>query len=154
VPRGLVVTPFDEKALALSPDGRWLAYESDETGRNEVYVRPFPNVNADKVPVSIAGGVAPVWAHSGRELFYLNANREMIAATIGVTNGFAVSERTVLFTLDPSILFREPEQYAMYDIAPGDRRFVMLRAVNVETDRPELILVDNLFGELRAGREN
>ena len=71
VAQALVVTDFDEKAIALSPDGRWLAYESDETGGNEIYVRPFPDTEAGKWTVSTTGGVMPRWAHSGRELFYV-----------------------------------------------------------------------------------
>ncbi len=54
----------------MSPDGRWLAYASNESGQYEVYVRPFPNTNDGKWLVSTDGGEEPVWAHSGRELFY------------------------------------------------------------------------------------
>jgi len=146
----LIVTSFDEKAIALSPDGRWLALESDETGRNEVYVYPFPDVNADKVPVSTAGGTMPVWAHSGRELFYVNGDRALIAAQVVAGTRFSVSERRVLFTLDPSILYRPNEQYALYDVASDDQHFVMLGAVQAQTEGPELILVDNVIQELKG----
>ena len=61
---------FEEVAPALSPDGRWLAYASNESGRYEVYVRPFPDANAGRWQVSRNGGNEPVWAHNGRELFY------------------------------------------------------------------------------------
>jgi eukaryotic-like serine/threonine-protein kinase len=149
LPLPLVVTDFDEKAIALSPDGRWLAYESDETGRNEVYVRPFPDVDDGKWTVSIAGGVMPVWAHSGRELFYVNADGEMVTAQIQPGADFAVTDRTVLFAIDPALLFRQNEQYALYDVAPDDQRFLMLRAVSFQEAGPELILVENFFEELR-----
>ena len=65
-PTPLVVSPFDEKAITLSPDGRWLAYESDETGQNEIYVRPFPDIEGGKFTVSTGGGVMPVWGPERR----------------------------------------------------------------------------------------
>lgn len=84
MPRPLLVSSAHEKAIALSPDSKWLAYESNETGRNEVYVRPFPNVDAGKWQVSINGGQFPLWSHSGRELFYGDASNQMLtAAAIG-----------------------------------------------------------------------
>jgi Tol biopolymer transport system component len=150
LPVPLVITPFDEKAIALSPDGRWLAYESDETGRNEVYVRPFPETESGKWPVSTNGGVMPVWAHSGRELFYVNGDNEMVTAQIQPGSTFMVGDRTVLFTIRPEVLFRQNEQYALYDITPDDQRFIMLRAVNVQENKPELILVENFIEELKA----
>ena len=83
-PLPLVVTPqFDEAAIALSPDGQWLAYESNETGRTEVFIRPFPDTDRGKIQVSNNGGVAPLWAPSGREFFYVNANREMVVVPVG-----------------------------------------------------------------------
>ena len=91
----------------------------------------------------------PVWAHSGRELFYVNADNEMIAAQIQRGSTFVVGERTVLFTIRPEVLFRQNEQYALYDVAPDDQRFIMLRAVNVQENKPELILVENFLEELR-----
>jgi serine/threonine-protein kinase len=150
VPEPLVVTEFDEKAIALSPDGRWLAYESDETGRNEVYVRPFPEVGAGKWQVSTGGGVMPVWAHSGQELFYIDPDSQMVAAQLQPGEDFAISERVVLFSIGPAILFRPTEQYSLYDVAPDDQRFVMLQAVSLETSTPELILVQNWTEELAA----
>jgi serine/threonine-protein kinase len=151
VPAPLIVTGFDEKAIGLSPDGRWLSYESDETGRNEVYVRPFPNVEDGKWQVSTGGGVMPVWGRSGRELFYVDANNQMVAARIHTRPSFAVAERTVLFTLGSDLLFRQDEQYPLYDVTPDDSRFVMLRGVNLEVTMPELILVQNWAAGL-AGR--
>jgi Tol biopolymer transport system component len=83
-PVPVVVTPYDEEAIAISPDGRWLAYESNETGKTEVYLRPFPNTNSGKWQISNGGGVAPLWARTGRELFYVSARRDMMTATIGL----------------------------------------------------------------------
>jgi serine/threonine-protein kinase len=74
----LVATGYDETSPAVSPDGRWLAYTSDESGRPEVYVRPFPNTNDGRWLVSAGGGQEPVWAHSGRELFYRGSGDLMV----------------------------------------------------------------------------
>ena len=71
----LVASPFNERIPKLSPDGRWLAYSSDESGRQEIYVRPFPNTGDAKWQVSTNGGYFPMWAHSGGELFYRTAQR-------------------------------------------------------------------------------
>jgi eukaryotic-like serine/threonine-protein kinase len=151
VPAPLVVTDFDEKAIDLSPDGSWLLYESDETGSNEVYVRPFPNVDDDKVTISIAGGVMPRWSHGGGEIFYVNAAAEMVVAAVETEPAFRVLDRTTLFPLPPGILFRQSEQYALYDLTPDDDAFIMLRAWGAEVSDAELIYVDNWMAEL-SGR--
>jgi hypothetical protein len=145
----LVATRADEKAPALSPDGRWLAYVSNESGVLEVYVRPFPNTADGRWQISVSGGTEPVWAHSGRELFY----RSIGAATdsqmvIAVTTGksFIPGARKALF---PLIRYATDDTYQHYDVAPGDRRFVMLRAT--EANRADqLIVVENFFEVLRA----
>jgi Tol biopolymer transport system component len=76
-PRALVATPAHELTARLPPDGRWLAHQSDESGRQEIYVRPFPNVDDGKWLISRAGGLSPAWAPDGRELFYLNGSTVM-----------------------------------------------------------------------------
>ena len=102
IPVPLLTEEFNETAPALSPDVQWLAYVSDESGRNEVYVRSFPNVGDTKRQVSTEGGEEPVWAHSGRELFYKNPARELVAATVKTDPTFAVAEH-VLFTVPPGL---------------------------------------------------
>jgi Tol biopolymer transport system component len=89
VPVQLAATEFQETAPTLSPDGRWLAYASDETGQQEVYVRPFPETEGGKWQVSTDGGRSPLWAHSGRELFYLNGAGEMVAAQVVTEPSFS-----------------------------------------------------------------
>ena len=74
----LLTTQAKEVSPAISPDGRWLAYESDESSTSEVYVRPFPDVGSGRWQVSLNGGTAPRWAHSGRELFYVNGKQELV----------------------------------------------------------------------------
>jgi len=141
---------FDESAPALSPDGKWLAYASDETGRSEVYIRPFPNVDDGKWQVSTGGGQAPLWAHSGRELFYVDADRNMMVAPMpaGPTR---LGARTKLFKLGNDVYLSPQEYYTPFDISPDDRRFIMARQVTPpDAKQASFILVENWFDEVKA----
>jgi serine/threonine-protein kinase len=148
VPVEVVVTPADEKVAAISPDGRWLAYESNETGREEIFVRPFPNTGDGKWQVSIAGGTAPLWAHSGSELFYLNGNAELVAADVLTTPTFSVGERRALFS---AIQYFRGANARHYDITPDDQRFLFVGPSDFaggDASR-ELIVVENFLEELQ-----
>jgi hypothetical protein len=94
----------------------------------------------------------PRWSHSGRELFYVNAENAMVAALVAPGPAFSVGDRRTLFTIPGGVLFRQDEQYALYDVAPGDQRFLMMRAVtrpDAPTERPELIMVEHWVGGVR-----
>jgi eukaryotic-like serine/threonine-protein kinase len=143
----LIATEFDESAIMLSPDGRWLAYESDETGRTEVYVRPFPDVDAGKRTVSVNGGVMPLWSRSGDAIFYVNAAHEMMEARVSTEPSFTVEDREILFPIGPEFLIRQGARSTLYDVSPDDGRFLMLRLEERETR--ELILVLNWLDELK-----
>jgi hypothetical protein len=119
---------FAELYPALSPDGRWLAYASNESGHFEVYVRPFPDVNARRVQVSQAGGTEPRWAHSGRELFFRNGAHALVAATVVPAATFTLGAQTVLFD-DSQFYFDRGESARSYDVAPDGQRFVFMRTV-------------------------
>jgi Tol biopolymer transport system component len=118
----LTAERYDEKAPEISPDGRWIVYESDEAGRDEVYVRPFPNVDEGKWQVSVGGGQEPRWAHSGRELFYVRGDRTLMAASIDPGPPFTVLEREELF--DASDILIPDQEHTAYDIDPTDQRFI------------------------------
>ena len=139
-PRPFVQTSFVERALAISPDGRWLAYVSDEAGRDEVYVRAFPQ-SAGQVQVSVNGGQAPRWAPDGDELFYRTASG-ITAATVETETAFRVTGRNVLFEDD----YQSSIYYAHYDVDPRSGRFLMLKGEQVSG---EIIVVANWFEELR-----
>lgn len=78
----LVETRFDERGGVVSPEGRWLAYESNRSGTYEIYVQPFPNVDGGLWQVSTGGGVQPLWARSGRELFYIAPDDALMAVPV------------------------------------------------------------------------
>jgi serine/threonine-protein kinase len=149
-PRPLLVSAADEKAMSLSPDGRWLVYESNETGRDEIYVRPFPNVDAGKWQISIAGGITPLWAPGGRELFYRDAaTQALVAAQISTSPVFSVATRQTLFALGPEYVFGG--NYTAYDVGP-DGRFLMVRLRSTaQAGQPTpLVLIENWSEELRS----
>ncbi len=150
VPVPLLTGEFNETAPALSSDGQWLAYVSDESGRPEVYVRSFPNVGDTKRQVSAEGGVEPRWAHSGQELFYKNPARQLVAATVRTEPAFTVLERRVLFTFP--VGFANYFQNPRYDVSPDDQRFITYRSTGAGegADAIELIVVENFLEELKA----
>jgi Tol biopolymer transport system component len=119
-------TPFEEAAPIFSPDGRWVAYTSSKSGQNEIYARPYPGPG-DEVTVSVGGAVEPVWAHSGRELFYRHEGK-LIAVNVEET-------ATSLKVGAPRTLFNDRYRLdttgyvgggANYDVSPDDQRFVMV----------------------------
>ena len=120
----LLATEHDELNAAISPDGKWLAYQSDLQGRMDIWVRPFPDVNAGQVLVSTNGGSEPVWAPSGRELFYLSPDDKIMS--VAVTAGKELVPST------PTVLFAAASYYfgglgRNYDVSPDGKRFVMVK---------------------------
>ncbi len=148
VPVPLVATGFGEHSPTLSPDGRWLAYVSNEGGRDEVYVRPFPEVDSGRWLVSTDGGAEPVWAHSGRELFYRNGADELVAVQLAAGESFAWDGRDILFSTAGYL--RGSRGYSLYVVSPDDQRFVMLQIEEADGGN-ELILVEN-WAEALSGR--
>jgi len=130
----------------LSPDGRWLAYQSDESGRNEIYVRPFPSVDAGRWQVSTSGGSRPVWARNGRELFYLDDRFRLIAVPVQGGATFAGGNPVMLFDLPstPTATART------YDVAP-DGRFLVIKFQQADksSNEPMLNVVLNWSDELK-----
>jgi WD40 repeat protein len=141
----LVATRFTENAPAISPDGRWLAYSSNESGQWNIYVVPFPNTTATRWAVSTGGGTEPLWSHSGKELFYRDIAGNMVAVQVQSAPTFAVGRSTVLFPAGVYLSFARGVQYS---VAPDDRRFLMIRQV-ASSVPDELIVVDNWFEELK-----
>jgi DNA-binding SARP family transcriptional activator/Tol biopolymer transport system component len=145
-PTPLAATAFTETSPALSFDGRWLAYCSNESGKNEIYVVPFPNTSAGKWPISTGGGTEPLWSHRGTELFYRDASGNLVAVEVNTNPTFSVGRTTVLF---PAAGYTSRPFTPQYAVALDDRRFLMVRPVG--SGSPDnIIVVDNWFEELKA----
>jgi len=145
-PVPVVATTFTEMSPALSPDGRWLAYTSNETGEDAIYVVPFPNTSAGKWAISTGAGTEPLWSHRGNELFYRDGSGNLVAVAVNTTPRFSLGRSTALFSAAGFTSFRFTPQFA---VTPDDQRFLMIRPL--ETGTPDkLIVVENWFEELRA----
>jgi Tol biopolymer transport system component/predicted Ser/Thr protein kinase len=115
-------TPFRKLTPRFSPDGHWLAYQSDQSGRDEIYVLPYPGPGGQR-QVSTEGGTEPVWNPSGRELFYRNGDK-MMAVAINTQPSFSVGKPQVLFERPyASVLVQVPN----YDVSPDGQRFLMIK---------------------------
>jgi Tol biopolymer transport system component len=146
----LLQTPFNELSGTVSPDGHWLAYESDSTGRFEISVRPFPNASAGHWQVSTAGGTRPVWAHSGKELFFFGADGTLMRVPVDAT-------ATVWNAGVPTKLL-ESRYYTgtgnpnrSYDVSPDGQRFLMIKAASADptTLPPSIVVVLHFDQELQ-----
>ena len=129
-----LATPFDEQGAQLSPDGKWIAYQSNESGRWEVYVRGFPESDR-KWLISSGGGVMPVWRRDGREVFYVSLDGKM--------NAVAVTSGATFAAAAPVVLFDAPlraHQTTQYDVTPDGRRFLLNRRVDAPAIEPVALL--------------
>jgi serine/threonine-protein kinase len=142
-PVPFLITPFDERSPRFSPDGKWLAYVSDESGRNDVYVQPFPGPGP-KWLVSTDGGIDPVWSKDGRELFY-RQDDQMMAVSVAPKGVFSAGRPQRLF----EVHFDAGDNGPNYDVSPDGKGFVMPRR-NHDAVSGELHLVLNWFGEIAA----
>ena len=142
--RDFVTGPFDQRGPAFSPDGRWIAYTSNETGRDEVYVQAYPGPGS-KSQISTAGGSQPVWSRDGKELYY-RGERQLLAVSVRLSPAFSAGEQRRLFDDTYEIEHRDDRNY---DVSVDGKRFLM-----VKLDRPatsaQLTVVLNWFDELKA----
>jgi eukaryotic-like serine/threonine-protein kinase len=141
--RLLVEGPANERDPAVSPDGRWLAYASDETGRREVYVMPFGPAGRGQ-RISVVGGHNPLWSGDGRTIFFRNTQNEFEAVRIGSGPDLELLERSVLFDVTGLT--------GRFHPAPGDSLF-MARRTGGPTSDARIVLVRNWASELFARAE-
>ena len=142
VARPLLISPADESAPRFSPNGRWLAYVSNESGQNEVYLRTASGEERGQ-RVSSAGGMEPVWASDGSELFYREGDRMMAVALPGGTTRPAQPRR-----LFEGEFTRGTMDSPNYDIMPDGQRFVMVQRPRQESAEPTLHVLINWFATL------
>ncbi len=122
-PVPVAASPFTELHPALSPDVRWLAYTSNESGINEVYVRPFPDPQGGRWQISNGGGAEPRWSRDGRELFYLDGDLRLNAVRVQTVPTFAAAGRTSLFDASNFIV---AGFHQSYEVTPDGRAFVFV----------------------------
>jgi serine/threonine-protein kinase len=139
-----VRTPSNETAPRFSLDGHFIAYASDESGRAEIYVRPYPGPGG-KWQVSTEGGTEPVWNPKGRELFYRNGNK-MMAVDVTTQPTFSVGKPKMLFE-GPYV--PTPRSFPNYDVSPDGQRFLMLKAADQSQESAQINVVLNWFEELK-----
>jgi serine/threonine-protein kinase len=141
----LAISTYQEVSPTVSPDGRWLAFASDETGQSEVYVRSFPDLRGKWV-VSRSGGTEPVWSKDGSELFYRDGSGNLVAVDIATDQAPPLGQQRILFSASG---FHSEPLHRAYDAAADGQRFLMLRIGAEGGGQPELIVVENFFEELR-----
>ena len=144
-PEPFLKTPFNEQDADFSPDGRWIAYASDETGRFEIYVRPFPGPGG-RWQVSNGGGSFPVWSRKAHELFYLESDH-VIVTSYRVSGESFTAEKLRTWTEH----FLNPSAYRRFDLTTDGKRLLQLRPLISPDEKPptELTFLLNFFDELR-----
>lgn len=140
----LVKTRYNETAPRISPDGRWLAFASDESGRSEVYVQPFPGPGG-KWQVSTEGGREPVWNPTGRELFF-RVGRRLMAAQVTLKPGFSTGKPEALFE---GPWLPTPVTFPNYDVSRDGQRFLMLKPAEQDGGVRQIVVVQNWLEELK-----
>jgi serine/threonine-protein kinase len=146
----LVQTPFSERNGEVSPDGRWLAYEANDSGRFNIYVRPFPDVSSGYWQVSTDGATRPLWARNSQELFYLGATGALMRVGVPPGPTWAATAPTKLF--EGRYGASANQNGRTYDIAPDGKRFLMIKAGGSadQTAVPmSLVVVQNWLEELK-----
>ena len=140
----IVRTPFSDGFPRLSPDGRWLAYTSNEPGRIEVFVQPFPG-SGGRSQISIDGGTEPVWSRDGRELFFLSGDK-MMAVQITTAPTFKAGTPRLLF--EGRYVFG-PNGVAAYDVAADGQRFLRVQPMHPDPPLNQIQVVLNWTEELK-----
>ena len=145
--RMLVQTPFNDRNGIVSPNGRWLAYDSDSSGQREVFVRPFPDVANGQWQVSTTGGQTPLWSRDGSELFYISGGRTLVTVPVGSGTTWQAGVPKPLVSGD----YFFGGAGATYDVSPDGTRFLMVKN-DAEAPAPAtvgMIVVQNWTVELR-----
>jgi serine/threonine-protein kinase len=143
----LISSPFDDQHVALSPDNRWIAFVSDQSGEQQVYVRPFPE-EGDQVQVSLTGGSEPFWSPDGRELYYrgvAEGQLMLMAATVRTAPQFAVTARRPLFSIAEYV---GTTPHTNYGLSPDGKTFTMVR----RNPATRIMIIQNLPGLVRQAQ--
>jgi eukaryotic-like serine/threonine-protein kinase len=147
-PRPFLNSPYNELHAAFSPDGRWLAYQSDESGNFEVYVRPFPGPGG-KWQISIGGGLSPKWSRNGKELFYSTEDSRIMVATYIVSGDSFHADKPQPWS--PGQFSSARGYTSNFDLHPDGKRFAVLKAPGTGDTAAvnKVTVIFNFFDELR-----
>lgn len=140
----LVATVSDERNAEISPDGRWLAYESSQSGRPEIYARPFPDPSDGRWAVSTAGGRQPVWSPDGDSLFYATPDGTIVRVEVDGSDALTIGEPTALFS-GPYALGWAGRSF---DVSPDGERLLMIRHDEATRLPANVVIVEAWAGEL------
>ncbi len=149
-PEVFLQTPADERHPAFSPDGRWLAYTSNESGTYQVYVRAFPD-KGGKWQISNAGGVYPEWSSNGHELFFRTDDNRIMVATYAAKADSFVPDKPRVWS-DKQLANFGPVGTSTYDLAPDGKRIAALMPVETaeaQKAQNQVIFLENFFDEVR-----
>ena len=154
-PEPLLQSSADQQNGEISPDGCWIAYQSNESGRSEIYVRPFPKVDAERFLISPNGGTRPAWARNGRELFFLDGDGRLTSVPVQATaTTFRPGAATkILDTRYYAGFSRRGQDLRAYDVSRDGQRFLMIKdeAGTGETvTSASMVVVVNWHAELKA----
>lgn len=144
----LVDSRGTDATAEVSPDGRWLSYDSDESGQFEVYVRPFPDTGLQRWQISMGGGRQPLWSPTGRELFYRDYSGALLSVSTTLSPGFSVGPVSKILDGAPYVGGGRFLSARTYDVSRDGRRFLMLKRVDPEAHRSAIVVVLNWFDEL------
>ncbi len=136
IPKDLVRSATDSYGMSIAPNGRWLAYVSEESGTAEVYVRPFPNVDSARIAISVGGGTEPIWARDASELFFRSSRGDVMATKVTTGSAFSHSQPVTLFSLNGLSV---GQYFRDWDIHP-DGRFLMNKSGGSNSGQLEVIL--------------
>ena len=149
-PQLLFQAPFTEVNAEISPDGRWLAYQSDESGQEQIYVRPFPKVDDGRWQISTNGGRTPVWARSGREVFFADGAGFLTSVSVQTTPAFSAGNPTRVF--ETRYLSTSGVGGRTFDVSRDGQKFLMIKdnaSGGQNTQPASIVVVLNWFEELR-----
>jgi Tol biopolymer transport system component len=141
----LVATKFSERSPDFSPDNRFIVYSATETGRDEIYVVPFPNAGSAKWPISTSGGSEPRWSHKGDEIFYRDGAGNMVSIPVRTTPTFSFGAARILF---PARSYVSYAQRREYDVTADGKRFLMVKFASSPVP-DKFTVVTNWFEELK-----
>jgi serine/threonine-protein kinase len=143
-----VQTQFNELNGEISPDGRWLTFQADDSGQDEIYVRPFPAVGSARWQVSTGGGTRPLWSPSGQELFFLTSAGALMSVRVNRGQTWDAGSPAKLFE-GPYFVGGAANTNRTYDISPDGRRFLMIKPEQTTGGATHLVVVENWHEELK-----